>query len=105
MKLRIKRSLAAIMLILLILNSLPIQAFATFITDINSNAEFGVIGGSLSTFGHELHYANYDGGTYMLFCTEFGIKSPTGRAYAYGDEFLAEFRANRPEFEKMAEMI
>ena len=105
MKGKTKKIMAVICLILTMITALPIQAFATFITDINSNAEFGVIGGSLSTFGHELHYANYDGGTYMLFCTEFGIKSPTGRAYAYGDEFLAEFRANRPEFEKMAEMI
>ena len=66
MKGKTKKIMAVICLILTMITALPIQAFATFITDINSNAEFGVIGGSLSTFGHELHYANYDGGTYIM---------------------------------------
>ena len=102
---KIKNIILIIMLILMLINFMPIKAFATFITDINSNAEFGVIGGSLREYGHELHYANYDGGTYLLFCTEFGIKSPTGRAYSYGDEFFAALKEHRPELERMAEMI
>ena len=47
MKLRVRRIVAIIMLILLIINSLPLSSFAAFITDINSNAEFGVVSGSL----------------------------------------------------------
>lgn len=105
MKVKVKRIIAVIMLILLVLNSLPISSFAAFITDINSNAEFGVVGGSLGEYNHELHYANYDGATYLLFCTEFGKKSPTGRDYEYGTEFLAEFKENRQEYQNMAEMI
>lgn len=105
MKLKGKKIISIIFLIITIVTALPLGAFATFITDINSNAEFGVIGGSLKKYGHELHYANYDGGTYLLFCTEFGIKSPTGRAYSYGDEFFAALKEHRPELERMAEMI
>ena len=105
MKVKVKRIIAVIMLILLVLNSLPISSFAAFITDINSDAEFGVVGGSLGEYNHELHYANYDGSTYLLFCTEYGKKSPTGRDYEYGTEFLAEFKENRAEYQNMAEMI
>ena len=105
MRANTRKIMAFIILFLTVITSIPINVFATFITDINSNAEFGVIEGSLAEYGHELHYANYDGGTYMLFCTQFGKKSPTGKAYNYGTEFLAEFKANRPEYERMAEMI
>ena len=105
MKKETKKIMAVLMLLLVLINSLPLNAFAAFITDINSNAEFGVVGGSFAEYKHELHYANYDGGTYLLFCTQFGKKSPTGKAYEYGNEFLAEFKANRPEYQHMAEMI
>ena len=105
MKVKTKKLMSVICLILILLTSLPLQTFAAFITDINSNAKFGVVSGSLADYKHELHYANYDGGTYMLFCTQYGKTSPTGRAYEYGSEFLAEFKANRPQYEKMAEMI
>ena len=57
MKVKVKRIVAVIMLVLLIINSLPMSAFAAFITDINSNAEFGVVSGSLGEYNHELHYA------------------------------------------------
>ena len=105
MKKETKKIMAVLMLLLVLINSLPLNAFAAFITDINSNAEFGVVGGSFAEYKHELHYANYDGETYLLFCTQFGKKSPTGKAYEYGNEFLAEFKANRPEYQHMAEMI
>ena len=106
MKVKVKRKIVAIiMLILVIFNSLPINSFAAFITDINSNAEFGVVSGSLAEYNHELHYANYDGATYLLFCTQFGNTSPTGREYEYGNEFLAYFKENRAEYQNMAEMI
>lgn len=105
MKTKTKKIMAVICLLLVLVTSLPIQTFAAFITDMNSNAEFGVISGSLETYGHELHYANYDGATYMLFCTQFGITSPNGSAYVYGNEFLAQFKESRPEYQKIAEMI
>lgn len=105
MKIKGKKLLAFIMLCLILINAIPINVFAAFITDINSNAEFGVVGGSLAEYGHELHYANYDGAIYLLFCTQFGKKSPNGSTYEYGNDFLAEFKANRPEYQNMAEMI
>lgn len=43
MKNKIKRIMAVICLILVLLTSLPIKTFAKFITDINSNAKFGII--------------------------------------------------------------
>ena len=105
MKTKTKKVMAIIMLILMLINAMPISAFATFITDINSDATFGVISGSLSEYGHELHYANYDGSTYIAFCTQFGKTSPTGRDYAFNNEFYAEYKENRPEYERIAEMI
>jgi len=105
MKNKTKKIMAIILLVLTLCSSLPISSFATFITDINSNATFGVISGSLSAYGHELHYANYDGGTYILFCTQYGKTSPTGKEYTYNGEFIAQYKNNRPEYEKIAEMI
>jgi len=105
MKVKTKKLMSVMCLILILLTTLPLQTFATFITDINSNAQFGVVSGSLAEYNHELHYANYDGGTYMLFCTQYGKTSPTGKSYEYGSEFLAEFKANRPQYENIAEMI
>ena len=105
MKYKIKKFTAVIMLILMIITSLPVSAFATFITDIDSDAQFGVVSGSLSAYGHELHYAKYDGTTYLLFCAEYGQTSPTGKEYTYNSDFVAEYKANRPKYEKVAEMI
>ena len=104
-KMKMKKVIAIIMLILMLINAIPINAFATFITDMNSNAKFGVINGSLNEFGHELHYANYDGSTYIAFCTQYGKTSPTGKEYTFNNEFFTEYKANRPEYEKVAEMI
>lgn len=105
MKVKTKKLMSVMCLILVLISSLPLQAFATFITDINSNANFGVISGSLSDYGHELHYSDYDGARYMMFCTQFGIKSPTGKSYTYNGDFLPQFKANRPEYARIAEMI
>ena len=105
MKTKTKKVMAIIMLILMLINAMPISAFATFITDINSDATFGVISGSLSEYGHELHYANYDGSKYIAFCTQYGKTSPTGREYTFNNEFYAEYKENRPEYERIAEMI
>lgn len=105
MKTKIKKLMSILSLIMIIFTSMPINAFATFITDINSNAQFGVIGGSLQNYGHELHYANYDGQTYLMFCTEYGKKSPDGSDYAYNGSFIAEYKNSLPHYEKIAEMI
>ena len=102
---KIKRYIATIMLIVILMASLPIQTFAVFITNINSNATFGVVSGSLNEYGHEMHYANYDGTEYLLFCTQYGKKSPTGKEYSYNGDFLAQYKEQRMEYEKIAEMI
>lgn len=65
MKTKTKKIVAMIMLILTLCTSLPLNTFAAFITDINSNAQFGVIAGSKANYGHELHYAVYDGVQYL----------------------------------------
>lgn len=105
MKSKTKKIMSVICLILTLITALPLNAFAAFITDINSNAKFGVISGSLGTTGHELHYATYDGSTYVVFCTQWSIKSPNGSEYTYNGDFLAEYKNSKPEFEKVAEMI
>lgn len=105
LKSKTKKIMSVICLILTLITALPLNAFAAFITDINSNAKFGVISGSLGTTGHELHYATYDGSTYVVFCTQWSIKSPNGSEYTYNGDFLAEYKNSKPEFEKVAEMI
>ena len=78
MKIESKKIMAIICLILILVTFLPIQTFATFITDINSNAQFGIISGSLENYGHELHYITFDGTTYIMFCTQYLLDSPDG---------------------------
>lgn len=105
MKNKTKKIMAVVCLILILLTSLPIQTFATFITDINGNAQFGIIPNSLAGYGHELHYANYDGAQYIAFCTQFGVKSPDGSEYVYNGNFIAQYRNSLPQYERLAEMI
>ena len=93
------------MLVLILLSSIPLKAFALFITDMNSDAQFGVVSGSLAEYGHELHYSNYDGTTYLLFCTQYGIKSPNGSTYTFNGDFVTQYKAQRSEYEKIAEYI
>ena len=105
MKVKTKKIVAIIMLLLILLNSIPINSFAAFITDMNSNASFGVIDGTYANYGHELHYANYDGRDYLLFCMEYGQRSPTGREYSYNGEFLNQYKEQAPQYQRIAEMI
>lgn len=105
MKLKSKKIMAIVCLILVLLTSMPIQTFATFITDINGNAQFGVIPNSLAGYGHELHYANYDGAQYMAFCTQYGVKSPDGSEYVYNGNFIAQYKNSLPQYQHLAEMI
>ena len=99
-----KKIITSMMIILVLLTSLPISTFA-FITDINSDAEFGAIPGSLDEYSHELHYATYEGQTYLVFCAEKGRKSPNGSIYTYGDDFLVHYKENMQEYQNIAETI
>ena len=105
MKSKTKKLMSIICLILILLTTLPLQTFAAFITDINSNARFGVIPGSLANYGHELHYADYDGTRYLVFCTQYGKTSPNGGDYTYNGDFIVHYKNNLPQYEKIAEMI
>ena len=105
MKKKTKKLMTMICLILVLLTTLPLQTFAAFITDINSNAKFGVISGSLANYGHELHYADYDGTRYLVFCTQYGKTSPNGQEYTYNGDFIVQYKNNLPQYEKVAEMI
>ena len=90
MKTKTNKILSTVLLIMFLISSIPVNSLANFITDINSNANFGVISGSLAEYNHELHYADYDGVRYMVFCTECGKRSPSGSVdYVYGNDFLA----------------
>lgn len=79
MKVETKKIIAMIMLIITLFTSLPLNVFGVFITDINSDAQFGVIEKTKENYGHELHYAIYDGVQYLVFCVDYGAKSPNGR--------------------------
>ena len=97
--------LATILSVLIICCSLPISAMAAsdYITDIgNNSAEFGVINGSYQKVGHELHYATYAGRTYITFCAQWGVPSPTDRVYD-ASEMTALW--NSPEYQKIAQYI
>lgn len=99
----IKKVILILMLAIIVLSSLPITTFAAYITDMNSNAQFGVVSGSLGTYGHELHYATYDGRTYLLFCSQYGETSPSGGTYTYNSQFIAQL--NNSSYKKIAEYI
>lgn len=110
MKNRIKKyskSLTAMLMALLIfLSAFPLTAFAgTYITDMNSNATFGVISGSYSTYGHEMHYCKYDGKTYIVFCVQYGKTSPDGSTYTYGSDFRTYLNREGATYEKIAKYI
>lgn len=100
------RLIALFMSLLMMLSVLPITAFAgTYITNMNSNAEFGVISGTYSKYGHELHYANYDGKNYILFCCEYDVTSPNGSTYKYGTDFKKYLNRSGATYEKIAQYI
>ena len=80
-----------IIIILVLFTSLPISTFAEYITEFNGSAEFGPIPGSLSLYKHELHYATYDGQTYLIFCAEQGRKSPQG-VFTNEEDFIVSYK-------------
>ena len=105
MKVKIKKMMVVLLLALILCSAIPINTFAAFITDINGNARFGIIQNSLNNYGHELHYAQYDGVTYLVFCCQYGANSPSGQEYVYNSDFIAQYKAQRAEYEKIAEYI
>ena len=84
---------------------MPISAFAKYITEIDDDAKFGVVSGSYSDYGHELHYAKYDSKTYLVFCAQYGETSPGGGTYEYDEDFKVELTEDRKSYKKICEMI
>ena len=82
-----KKLISMLMALIICLSAFPIISFAAYITDMNSDAQFGVVSGSYEKYGHEMHYAKYDGRTYLTFCCQWGVKSPDGSTYEYGSDF------------------
>lgn len=106
MKKEFKQLMATLLSLLIILSAFPATVFAaTYITDMNSDAQFGVVSGSLDKYGHEMHYAKYDGKTYIVFCVEFGKTSPTGATYEYGTDFKKYVNREGATYEKIADYI
>lgn len=92
--------------LLIILSAFPSTVFAaTYITDMNSNAKFEVIEGSLDDYGHEMHYSTYDGKTYIVFCVQYGKTSPNGSTYEYGKEFKKYLNRSGDLYERIADYI
>lgn len=92
--------------LLIVLSAFPSTVFAaTYITDMNSNAKFGVIEGSLDDYGHEMHYSTYDGKTYIVFCVQYGKTSPNGSTYEYGKEFKKYLNRSGDLYERIADYI
>lgn len=101
-----KRAISTLLSLLIILSVFPTTVFAAdYITDMNSNAKFGVIGGSLNKYGHEMHYATYDGKTYIVFCVQYGKTSPDGSTYEYGKDFKKYVNREGATYEKIADYI
>lgn len=101
-----KKLISMLLALLMIVSATPISTYAaTYITEMNSDAQFGVISGSYDDYGHELHYAKYDGKTYITFCCEFGVKSPTGTTYEYGTDFKKYLNRSGAIYENIADYI
>lgn len=101
-----KKIISLLMTVLIALSTFPITSYAgEFITNMNSDAEFGVVSGSYDKYGHEMHYAKYDGRTYIVFCCEFGTTSPSGSTYKYGDDFKKYYNRSGATYEKIADYI
>lgn len=106
MKNKFKQLVAMLLSLLIIISTFPATVYAsTFITDMNSDAEFGVVSGSYDKYGHEMHYAKYDGKTYIVFCVEYGKTSPTGTTYEYGKDFVKYVNRSGDTYRKIADYI
>ena len=106
MKNKFKQLVAMLLSLLIIISTFPATVYAsTFITDMNSDAEFGVVSGSYDKYGHEMHYSKYDGKTYIVFCVQYGKTSPTGTTYEYGKDFVKYVNRSGETYRKIADYI
>lgn len=106
LKNKLKQLVAMLLSLLIIISTFPATVYAsTFITDMNSDAEFGVVSGSYNKYGHEMHYSKYDGKTYIVFCVEYGKTSPTGTTYEYGKDFVKYVNRSGDTYRKIADYI
>ena len=62
----------------------------------------GIIDGTLDKLGHEMHYAKYQGTSYIAFCVQYDITSP-GDTFTVGDDVQVVHNAS--DYEKIAKMI
>ncbi|MCM1284750.1 MAG: SpaA isopeptide-forming pilin-related protein [Acetobacter sp.] len=101
-----KRAISMLLSLLIILSVFPTTVFADdYITDMNSNAKFGVISGSYDKYGHEMHYSTYGGKTYIVFCCQYGVTSPDGSTYEYGKEFKKYLNRSGDTYREIADYI
>ena len=100
-----KKLISMLMALMICLSAFPITSFAAYITDMNSDANFGVISGTLDKYGHEMHYAKYDGKTYIVFCVQYGKTSPTGLSYKYGSDFRTYVNNKSDTYDTIADYI
>lgn len=78
----LKKTLAFFLMILMLVTTIPINAYAAGINlgEQNNNADISI---SISThYGHELHTTTVNGQQYPLFCIEYGKSSPTSSTLA-----------------------
>lgn len=100
-----KKLISMLMALVICLSAFPITSFAAYITDMNSDAQFGVVSGSYEKYGHEMHYAKYDGRTYLTFCCQWGVKSPNGSTYEYGSDFKTYMNNYGSTYDEIAKYV
>ncbi len=100
-----KSLITMLMSLLIILSAFPLTSFGAYITDMNSDAQFGVVSGSYEKYGHEMHYAKYDGRTYLTFCCQWGVKSPNGSTYEYGNDFRTYVNNYGSTYDEIAKYV
>lgn len=105
MKRILKKGIAIVMTLITLFGTLPVQVFAKYITDMDDDANFGVISNSFNDYGHEMHFAKYDGKNYLVFCCQFGRTSPNGKEYEYNKDFKIELKDDKKSYEEIAEYI
>lgn len=101
---KMKKIIAIVLLTITIVTSLNINAFAAFITDINSDATFRKVPGTKEKYGYDLQEVNYSNQTYLLFCCQYMRKSAQG-TFSYNNDFQIQFNNQRQEYKKIAEYI
>ena len=101
----ITKLVTVLMLVLIFLSCSQTSSLAAYITDLNSNASFGVVPGSYDEYWHEMHYADYDGARYALFCLQYDTLSPNGREYEFNSEFYVELNKDMNLYKRMGEYI